>query len=80
MHIQVRSDNGDLLGDLHISREMQSAQIMQADIEILEQLVQIARSQNVPTVTIIVPVDGVEQLTSLGWLVADTQVVMYRKR
>ena len=80
MHVQIRNDNGELLGDLHISREMQSAQIMYADIELLEQLVQIARSQNVPLVTLMVPVDGVHQMVSLGWKVSDEQVVMYRKR
>ena len=82
MHVQIRNDNGELLGDLHISREMQSAQIMYAEIECLEQLVQIARSQNVPLVTIIAPNDDQSyvQMESLGWRESTDLIVMYKER
>jgi len=80
MHIQVRDDNGELLGDLHISREMQSAQILQAELDILDELVQISRAQNVPMVTIMVPTESVRELESLGWTKSESLVVMYKER
>ena len=80
MHVQIRTDNGDLVGDMHISREMQSCQILQADEEVLDELVQISRSFNVPMVTIMVPVDGAADMAALGWEYSASYVVMYRER
>lgn len=82
MHVQIRSDEGKLLADLHISRELQNAQILMSEEEMLEQLVQIARSHGVPEVTIMVPdtEEGVGQMESLGWKISNDLIVMSRER
>jgi hypothetical protein len=80
MHIQIRDDNGELLGDLYISREIQKAQILQAELDILDELVQIARAQNVPVVTIMVPLGAIKEMESLGWSLSKESYVMFKER
>jgi hypothetical protein len=65
---------------MHISREMQSCQILQANEEVLDELVQISRSFNVPMVTMIVPTDGTADMAALGWEYSAGYQVMYRER
>ncbi len=80
MHVQIRSDNGELLGDLHISREAQACTILYSEMDTLDELVAIASAQNVPYVTIMVPKAVIPDMESLGWRLHDSLIVMYKKR
>jgi|WetSurSiteA1Bulk_404760.scaffolds.fasta_scaffold07815_5 hypothetical protein len=77
MHIEVKDPlKKDIVGVLCIERDSHSAIILEAEIEYLETLVSIAKSQKVPLVTLVVPHGAVPELQALGWQVDDTRVVL----
>ena len=80
MHVIFRNDDGELLGDLHISRETQQSTILHADVDVIDELIQISRAHNVPKVTLMVPHNSIEEMEALGWTKDPDLIVMYRNR
>lgn len=76
MHLLLRNDDGELLGDLYMDRETQTCQIMFGELETLGQLVQIAKSQGVPEVALIAPTESIAELAAHGWTIAKGATVM----
>lgn len=79
MHVAISDpETGQSLGTICIDRSTQTCYILQADIEQLDTLVAIARAQKVPQVILVTPIQGVEELQSLGWVIARDKVVMMK--
>lgn len=77
MHIILKDPvTGEEEGLLCVERKAQTCFILFADIDRLETLVNIAKSQKVPAIMLVVPDASVEELESLGWHKAEGQVLL----
>ena len=68
MHVILKNQvTKEVEGVLCIERESQTAIVLHADIDRLDDLVAIARGLKVPIVRLMVPKAAVEQLDAYGW-------------
>ena len=80
MHIQIKNETtGEVEGVLCIDRATRMCTVLQADIESLDDLVQIALAMKVPEIFVFVPEAAVAELESYGWAKTPDRVLMYKK-
>jgi len=79
VHIILKNPaTGEQEGLLCVERATQTCFVLFADIDRLETLVNIAKSQKVPQVMLVVPPGAVEELESLGWHRVENQVLLVK--
>ena len=68
MHIVMKNEeSGETEGVVCVTRETQTCIILQADMDNLDDLANIALAMKVPRVLLFVPKDNVKQLEPFGW-------------
>jgi len=80
MHITITNDSDEIMGVLCVNRETQTCIVLQADVECLEDLVQIGSSLKAPKVHLFVPKDSVSELEPYGWKRDKSLVVLTKER
>lgn len=80
MHIQIKNEaTGEVEGVLCIDRATRMCTVLQADVESLDDLVQIALAMKVPKILVFVPEAAVAELESYGWA-RSTDLVLLQKK
>lgn len=80
MHITLKNEStGEIEGVICINRESQTCTILRADIEHLDDLVQLASAMKAPRVLLSAPQATVEELESYGWTKVLDLVLMSKK-
>jgi hypothetical protein len=77
VHLTVSDEDGNgVRGIICLDRETQICNVLFADIEHINALVDIAKAHKVPVVRVIVSPDAVDDLIALGWRLRKDLVVM----
>lgn len=80
MHIQIKNEvTGEVEGVLCIDRATRMCTVLQADVESLDDLVQIALAMKVPRILVFVPEAAVAELESYGWTKSTDLVLLQKK-
>lgn len=80
MHITIKNeDTGEVEGIICVDRASQTCNVLRADVETLDDLVQLAVAMKVPRVFVTVPPGAVAELESYGWTRVTDLVLMAKK-
>jgi hypothetical protein len=79
MHVIIKDPaTGDVLGTLCVDRASGSCIVLDAELETLGDLAEIARSLKVPSITLVVPKEAISELEAVGWKRDKERVVLTR--
>lgn len=80
MHITIRNeDTGEVEGVICVDRISQTCNVLHADVENLDDLVQLAVAMKVPRVFVSVPLAAAKELEAYGWSKVTDLVLMSKK-
>jgi len=80
MHISIRNeDTGEVDGVLCVDRAARTCIVLQADVEKLDDLVQVAFAMKAPEVFVFVPKAAVKELEIYGWTKSSELVLMSKR-
>lgn len=80
MHITLKNeDTGEVEGIICIDRTSQTCNVLLADVENLDDLVQLAFAMKVPRVLVAIPPAAAKELENYGWTKVTDLVLMSKK-